>query len=1620
MLEDAGAAVLVTRSELVALAGGYAGAVVYVDRDAGQLGEESAAELEAEMGQAVMSEQLAYVIYTSGSTGRPKGVGCLHSAVVNMVADAHSRQPLSTNDSCSLWTSLSFDVSVYELFTALLSGATLHIVPEETRSDARSFVRWLSERRITGAYVPGFALPELAQQAAQGSVGLSLRRLLVGVEPIEEELLREIADGIAGVRVMNGYGPTEATVYATCYEAAAGGIAEAEQQGAGQQRTPIGRAIANTRVYVLDESGAPAPQGVAGELYIGGAGLARGYQGRAELTAERFVPDPFGREAGGRLYRTGDVVRWRGDGQLEFMGRADHQVKVRGYRIELGEIEAVLSNCAGVREAVVLAHEDSAGDKRLVAYVVGEQPAPGNDELRHALREQLPEYMIPTAFVRLDELPRTPNGKVNHKALPVWDQSAQEAAASYVAPRTEIEELLSQLWANVLGVGRVSVEDNFFALGGHSLLATQLVARVRGSLGVELPLRAVFEEPTLGGLALRVERLLRGVTDEVEGALVAEADERERMSGPLSYAQQRLWFLQQLEPDNPFYNLGLAIRLRGSINATALENSFNEIVRRHDVLRSAFVNIEGQPLARIAPAFVCPLPVSDLSALPEAERQIELSRLLNEESQRPFDLQRGPLLRLNLIKLAATEHVLVISMHHIISDGWSIKVLFNELNTLYSVETGEAIVGLPPLPIQYGDYARWERRRSASASAPALDYWLSQLSGAPALLSLPTDRPRPPVQRYRGAALSFSLGQRLSSRLATLAQAETATLFMTLVAGFSALLSRYSGQPEVVVGTPVAGRSRSEVEALIGLFVNTLALRVEVGGDPTGRELLRRVRAVCLGAYAHQEVPFERVVEALGVERSLSQSPVFQVLLGFDNTGRGELRLGAAEAELVGVEGGAAKYDLTMGLEMRGGRIVGRLSYDRELYSEETARRMVRHYRRALAWLSSLGGGERLSRLSLLTAGERRQLLYEWNATHVERANEQRLPLLFEAQAAQTPDALAVVCEGAQLTYGELNRRANQLAHYLRRLGVGPRNLIGLCVERGTQMVVGLLGILKAGCAYVPLDATYPRERLAFMLSDAQVSVLLTSERLAGHVNPTTGRAVCLDSEWAEIARESESNLPITITADDLAYIIYTSGSTGRPKGVGCLHSAVVNMVADAQSRQPLSTNDSCSLWTSLSFDVSVYELFTALLSGATLHIVPEETRSDALSFVRWLSERRITGAYVPGFALPELARQAAQGSVGLSLRRLLVGVEPIEEELLREIADGIAGVRVMNGYGPTEATVYATCYEVGGVEARPAEAGHEQAPIGRAIANTRVYVLDEHLAPVPQGVTGELCIGGAGLARGYQGRAELTAERFVPDPFGREAGGRLYRTGDLVRWRGDGQLEFMGRLDGQVKVRGYRIELGEIEAVLKSYPEVVECIALASADAAGEQRLTAYVVSSPSAEPPTAGALREHLKQSLAEPMIPAAFVMLDAFPLTPNGKIDRAALAALGAAALVPEHDYVAPRTPTEATLADIWRDVVNVERIGVDDNFFEIGGHSLMVTQVMWRARETFQVELSLRTLFERPTIAELAEAVELAQAAHTTIEAQVITRIDRERYRASAPRQADELTEFADKN
>lgn len=1978
---------------------------------------------------AATTENLAYLIYTSGSTGIPKGVPIIQRSINRLIYNTNYLNYGSISRMAHL-SNPSFDAATAEIWGALLNGVILVVIPRDITLSSHAFADFIRDQRISDLFITSALFNHIINEVPDAFSQVDT--LMFGGESADVKSVRQVLQSGAPQRLINVYGPTECTTFSTWYL-----IQDLPEQA---NSVSIGRAISNTQTYVLDRHFQPCPIGVPGELYLGGDGLARGYFKRPELTAERFIKNPHAdllRQAlqadnlplphDERIYKTGDLVRWLPDGNIEFLGRIDTQVKIRGLRIELGEIEIILGRYPAVQETIVIAREDSPGDKRLVAYIV---PKPGArlniTELRRYLKEKLPEFMVPSAFITLDSIPLTPNGKVNRHALPVPDSARPELEKAYVAPRTVIEKYIVEKWQAALGLENIGIYDNFFELGGDSLKAAVLMNRLQEELGVVTHVRALFMAPTVSDLALymgeyypgatkkiieimrwddrseaegsgvetetgrqvsildqaggqftfqqelnavnpqrvnaarlaQIRQLIRPLTPrspaqetavdknppaifvlspprsgstllrtmlagnpdlfsppeldllsfntlserrdtfsgpyqfwlegviraimEVKGCEVNQAEQlmrgfeeqgmsvktfyrqlqtwigdkllvdktpvyaldleilkraeedfnqpfyihlmrhpyasiysfieakldqvffryphpftqrelaelvwivshqnilefletipakrqlrvafeemvhqpevvmrrlsaflgieftpdmlkpyegkkmtsgvrpgaqmvgdfkfylrqnidanaadrwkhfqvedflsdtgwevaqvlgyekvvkdserslrtgveqstslpggqqeseisdkksitqvgsvdllapiprldRQAFSGtelPLSYAQQRLWFLDQWEPGSPYYNIPSAIRLKGRLNAAALERSLNEIVRRHEVLRTVFISVDGKPGIRIEPHWIIPLPIVDLQSLPMHEQESEARRLAEAEARQPFDLSRGPLLRARLVRLGREDHIFLLTFHHIISDGWSVGVFNRELAALYPAFAEGKPSPLQELPLQYADFAAWQRTwLEGQILNQQMDYWKNKLAGCTQLLELPTDRPRPSVQTLHGSRQLFEIPADLSERIRSLSRQERATLFMTLLAAFYVLLYRYSGQEDINIGTPIANRTRREIEGLIGFFVNTLVLRGNLSGSQTFRNFLGQIKQTSVEAYEHQDLPFEQLVDKLHPEREMSHTPLFQAMFTLQEAPVQSIHTPGLVLQPIHTESGTAKFDLILTLVERGDMLKGVMEFNSDLFDPETIARILNHYQALLAGIVA-NPAESISQLPLMSIQEHQALL-TWSTAEWEEIDKglfsTTIHALFAEQAQKTPERLAVYYEGQGLSFRELDLRSNQVAHRLRKLGVQAEELVGLYLERSVEMLVGLLGILKAGGAYLPLDPSYPDDRLRFILQDAQVKIILTQEKLQARLigpafsqglasegsellirseplltHPTV-QTVILDRDWSDEFAQDSDTIPVEITTPaGLAYVIYTSGSTGKPKGVMIEHRTALNLwqgLASAVYADLPGSEEGLklSLNAPLLFDASVQQ-WLMLLSGYSLYIVPQELRGDGEGLLTYIRKHHLDSVDCVPSQLKLLLEAGLLAVEGWVPSVMLPGGEAIDQFTWERLAKA-ERTEFYNMYGPTECTVDSTI-------CRAKEYGLKVS-IGRPVINTRCYVVDRWGQLVPVGVPGELWIAGAGVGRGYLNRKELTADKFITDPFigaGMDAEGqslRLYKTGDLVRYLPDGYLEYLGRVDDQVKLRGFRIELGEIETTLTQHPEVRDAVVIVREDTPGEKQLVAYLVVEQSRTPEDQSTVKEarlsvsdfrtFLKSKLPEYMIPAMFVQLLAIPRTPNGKLDRRSLPKpesklFQAGRLEVEGEYQAPQTPEEVLLAQIWADVLGVERVGIRDNFFELGGDSIMSIQVIARAKKV-GLPLAPRQMFEAQTIEELARLV-----------------------------------------
>ncbi|MBE8597834.1 non-ribosomal peptide synthase/polyketide synthase [Xenorhabdus sp. BG5] len=1508
----------------------------------------------------LMPYHLAYVIYTSGSTGIPKGVMVEHQAVYQRILSLSEIYTVTPQDRILQFSSFSFDGSVEEFFSSLCNGATLVIREDNWLSSMQEFIALTQQYRITVMPLPTLFWSELATRDITLRLPDCLRLIIIGGETVRKKAIQDwFTRGTHHPLLLNTYGPTENTVVATYQEILSP-----------KDVCSIGRPVSHSCIYLLNRNGQIVPLGCIGEMYIGGAGVARGYLNQPVLTFERFLPDPFSDSPNARMYRTGDLARYLPDGNLEFLGRNDYQIKIRGFRVEPGDIEARLTEHPAVSEAVVLALGEGQ-EQRLVAYVVAEPDDGLAKRLRDYLSALLPDYMVPAAFVRLESLPLTPNGKLDRRALPAPDDKAF-ARQIYEAPQGEMEIALAAIWQELLKVEPIGRHDNFFALGGHSLLAVRMMSRIV-DLGVELPLTTLFKSPTLAAF-----------TEEIKGRF---GDQKVRLPSilpvsrgdqlPLSFAQQRLWFLAQFEGISEIYHIPIALRLHGQLDVTAWQQALDALLARHEALRSVFITIDGQPQVKLLPA-ESGLPMKRYDLRKVADMHEQLEHLCVQETEASFDLTEGPLIRANLIQLTDNDYVFLLIQHHIVSDGWSVGVQMRELSALYAAFLTGQPNPLSPLSIQYPDYVAWQRQwLSAERIQIQSDYWKMKLADTPILLGLPTDRARLSEQSFSGNAVSINLATELTTSLKRLGEQHGVTLFMILLSAWATVLSRLSGQDDVVIGTPSAGRNRQETESLIGFFVNTLALRIDLSGAPGVTELLMRVRQTALAAQEHQDLPFEQVVEIVQPPRRLAHTPLFQVMFAWQNfTGQNNE---SQDWELPGLAVtpmnqvvNKVKFDLELNLFEENKQIVGALHYATALFDQPTIERHIGYLHTVLQAMVA-DHQQRITEINILSPVERRLLLETWNTTETPYPDTLYVHQLFEQQAEKTPDATALVYEEQKFSYAELNAWANQLTHQLITLGITPDQRVAVCVTRSPAMVAGLLAVLKAGGAYVPLDTDYPRERLAYILTNSEPAILLADK--AGRL--ALGEKAIADLTVLDpnvLPNQPENNLQVlnsqihhpqvsnpqvlALTPQHLAYVIYTSGSTGQPKGVMIEHHSLCNLITTQQNALALTPESRVLQFASSSFDACIWECCMALLTGARLYLAKRADLLPGTILSDYLEAHAISHVLLSPTAL------AAMDSLPDTLQTLLVGGEACPPSLVKRWA---SERRMLNAYGPTEITVCATLYPCDHQEDSPP-------PIGRPIANTRIYILDAQAQPVPQGVTGEIYIAGNGVAREYLNRPELTAERFLADPFSQDSGARMYKTGDLGRWRSDGNIEYLGRNDFQIKLRGFRIEPGEIEIRLTEHSAVREAVVISLGDEY-DKRLVAYVVAEENDE--LANNLRTHLSTVLPDYMIPAAFVRLDTFPLTPNGKLDRQALPAPDEKAFA-RQTYEAPQGEIEIALATIWQELLGVEQISRDDNFFALGGHSLLAVQMVEHLRHQ-GIMLSVRDLFQSPELSKLARTL-----------------------------------------
>ena len=1542
------------------------------------------------------SHNLAYVIYTSGSTGIPRGVCGLHRGAVNRFAWMWKIYPFRPNEKCCVKTSLSFVDSVWEVFGPLLRGITLVLIPDDILRDPQRLVVTLRDHHVTRiGLVPSLLKTLLDTFPLLQDHVPELKLWCCSGEVLSKEVVERLRKSMPDATLLNLYGSTEVSADVTCCDT---------RTANSNRAIPIGRPLSNTQIYLLDSNLQPVPIGVRGELYVGGDGVALGYLKRAELTAEKFVANLFNAEPESRLYRTGDLARYLPDGSLEFLGRIDNQVKIRGYRIELGEIEAVLDQHPAVKETVVVLRErDSSGDKDLCAYFIPRQDSnPWVTDLRGFLRQKVPEYMMPAVFIAIDTLPLTPNGKVDRSRLPPPDSSRPNLEGTFVAPRTEIEELVAQVWREVLKLENIGVYDNFFDLGGHSLLATQVVSRLRKNFDIDLPLRKLFELPNIGELASFIDT---GLRDQHGAKVPAIFPVSRDQLIPLSFSQQRLWFLHELDPTITAYNISAVFRVEGPLNVVVLEKALNEIVARHEILRTIFPILEGSPVQKLSPNLKLRVDIVDLGNLPEAARESRLRELSLEEARQAFDLHKGPLLRAKILRFSDRVHFLLINVDHAVLDGWSISILFKELATLYEAFAENHVSPLPPLPIQYADYAMWQREfLQGEVLESQLAYWRRQLGDKLPALNLPTDFPRPSMQTFRGVRKTFPLSKQLTETLKTLSRREGVTLFMTLLAACQILLSRYTGQEDVVVGSTVAGRNRPEIEGLIGFFINALILRGDLSGNPTFAELLERVREICLGAYTHQDLPFEKIVESIAPDRDLSRNPLFQVVFNMVDISEHVLQLSGCEVNRESLVDPEAKFDITFSAPEKNGSIELAIVYNTDLFSDSRIAAMLEQFHYLLCQIAERPE-EKIAVYSLVPLSTR--ALLPDPTEPLDDTWYRAIHTLFSEQAERQPDRLGVVDPNEAWTYSEIDRLSNQVANYFIRNGIQPKDVVAVYAHHSCPLVLALLGVLKAGAAFVILDPAYPAQRLIDYLkisqpkgwlqmetigeSPEELSIFLNSLGISCRI-----RLPRMKHEIADcLSQFSESETGVSVNANDPAYIAFTSGSTGQPKGVLSRHGPITHFLPWQEEEFDLRSMDRFSLLSGLSYNHLHRDIFTSLTLGATLCVPATEILQSPDLLTQWLERNEITVLHLTP-ALGRLLR-TSRGKTLPSVRRIFFGGDVLTRQDVVSMHELAPNAKIVSFYGATETQRAVGYYEIPEKwHLTDDDQGRRAIPLGRGIKDVQLLLLNRNGLLAGIGELGEIYVRSPHLASGYIGDEKLTAERFVTNPFTCDPDDRLYRSGELGRYLPDGNVEWGGRNDRRVNIRGFRVELAEVESVLSQHPAVKDTAVVAnefllegsSPISTHDLRLVAYVVPELD-QPLSIDGLRSFLSAKLPDYMVPSHFLIQGRLPLTPNGKVDYEALSPVEQSWTGSREWFVAPRNDLELNLCKIFSQVLGIEQVGVNDNFFRLGGHSLLAAQAAARIKEAFGVALELRTFLESPTVAELARQIgSLLSAGQTT--------------------------------
>ena len=1501
-------------------------------------------------------ENLAYIIYTSGSTGKPKGTLLQHRGVLNLINAVQHDWKVESNSNILQFASINFDASIIEIFSALLTGAMLTLFKKDEMRDIENLLGNFDKLGITFAIVPPSILSVMKYRKIP-----NLQIIISAGEVCATEIGEKWKQDY---NFFNGYGPTEATV---------GSLWGKYEKITSLRTVPLGCSISNVNVYVLGKNLEKVPIGIPGELYISGENLARGYLGKPDLTAEKFLPDPFNSIPGSRMYKTGDVVKIHNNMEVEFIGRVDKQIKVRGFRIELGEIENVIIEYERINSAAVILKEAPNYEKYIAAFiVVGNIEEFNENGLKEFLISRLPDYMIPKAFSILEIMPLTINGKIDRKLLGTFEIKQTSNNGSDFENNTPTQEIIINISKELTGRKEININDNFFDIGGHSILATQAVSRIREAFKIDFPIKEFFEVESLAELADKIDNMkLMNVGMSNEEIIPVDR------SGdlPLSFSQQRLWFLDQFAPEVNSYNIPSVLEFNGELNIEALEYAINQLINRHEILRTSFFNENGKPKLKVEQKLKIQIKITDLIDIASSEASNKVNDIIKVQLQTSYDLTKLPLFQVSILKIKNDRFIVLIVMHHIISDGWSMGILVKEVSELYKSYLKKKEALLPKLSIQYLDYAAWQRKwLSGDKLNKEIEFWKNELQGASLILNLPTDRPRFLLQTFNGSNLNFNFNEELTAEIEALSMKLNITPFMFLLSAFEVLLYKYSGQTDFVIGTPIANRTQKETEALIGFFVNTLAIRVSLKNDLTVKELFKQVRERMLNAYSHQYLPFEKLVEILQPDRDTSHSPIFQVAFVFQNAPFSEINLPNLEIKPYEMEGITANYDITLYMQKGNNRFSATFEYNTDLFNKDTLKQMAGEFEHLLEQIVA-EPKQKISKISVLPENELSKIIFGFNHTKKEFEIDKCVHQRFEELVANQPDSIALTFTEVeeklafteQLTYEEVNKRANRLAHYLRKKGVGSETIVGISLPRSFDMIISMLAVLKAGGAFLPIDPGYPEERIEYMLSDSKTSCLITTELLDNKFTTFSGYKIFVDTERITINNEDISNLTNISFPRNLAYIIYTSGSTGKPKGTMLTHIGLFNLALSQKDAFNITAQSKILQFSSFSFDASVWEFVMALMNGASLSLVGHEIVSLGTSLSNVLQVLEITTVTLPPSVLSVIPFDPGSNNLN-NLETIIVAGEQCPSQLAKKWRKDR---KFVNAYGPTETTVCASMKIVDNDYLI-------SPPIGTPIYNYKLYVLDQNLLPVSIGVPGELYISGPGLARGYLDKPGLTAEKFLPNPFSKVRGERMYKSGDLVKFLPHGELVFLGRIDNQVKLRGFRIELGEIESVLRKNSFVKDVIVDVKITGADEQKLVAYIV--PEVENILIGDLKQFLRERLPEYMIPQHFILLNKLPLTPNDKIDRKALPNPDFSNIASNTEYVKPRNETEEKLANIISELLNIEKVGIYDNFFDLGGHSLLATQFVSKIKEDLGFDVPLRQLFENPTVENLILLIE----------------------------------------